>query len=91
MTGGFDIRIFRFQLNEIPSKLSCPLILRLFKNSSQHRAIFKRAAQSAVVDAGYPAPRVFFTCTDDSVLGGSFMIIKLIPEQTMVNRPLKCV
>ncbi|MEE9509391.1 MAG: phosphotransferase [Candidatus Bathyarchaeia archaeon] len=89
MTGGFDTRIFRFQLNEIPSKLSCPMILRLFKNSSQHRAIFERAAQSAVVDAGYPAPKVFFTCTDDSVLGGSFIIMELIPEQTMVNMPLK--
>ena len=30
VTGGFDTRIFRFQLNEVPSELTRPLILRLF-------------------------------------------------------------
>ena len=68
--GGFDTRIFSFQLKGAPNELSSPLILRLFKKSSQHRAIFESAVQNAVADSGYPAPRVFFTCTDESVLGG---------------------
>ena len=89
VTGGFDTSIFRFQLKGAPNELSRPLILRLFKKSSQNRAIFESAVQSAVADAGYPAPRVFFTCTDESVLGGSFMIMELMPGQTMINMPVK--
>lgn len=89
VTGGFDTSIFRFQLKGAPNELSRPLILRLFKKSSQNRAIFESAVQSAVADAGYPAPRVFFTCTDESVLGGSFMIMELMPGQTMINMPAK--
>jgi aminoglycoside phosphotransferase (APT) family kinase protein len=97
VTGGFDTRIFRFQLKGAPNKLSRPLILRLFKKSSQHRATFESAVQNAVADSGYLAPRAFFTCTDESVLGGSFMIMELMPGQTMmtsepiriINIPLK--
>lgn len=89
VTGGFDTRIFRFQLKEAPNELSYPLILRLFKKSSQHRALFESAIQNAVAASGYPAPRVFFTCTDESVLGGSFMIMELMPGQPMFNIPIE--
>jgi aminoglycoside phosphotransferase (APT) family kinase protein len=89
--GGFDTRIFRFQLKGAPSKLSHPLILRLFKKSSQNRAIFESAVQNAVADSGYSAPRVFFTCTDESVLGESFMIMELIPGEPMANIPVKII
>jgi len=89
VTGGFDTRIFSFQLKGIPSKLSCRLILRLFRKSSQNRAIFESAVQNAVADSGYPAPRVFFTCTDESVLGGSFLIMELMPGQPMFNMPIE--
>jgi aminoglycoside phosphotransferase (APT) family kinase protein len=89
VTGGFDTRIFRFQLKGVPSKLSCPLILRLFGKSSQHRALFESAVQNAVADSGYPAPRAFFTCTDESVLGGSFMIMELMLGQPMFNMPIE--
>jgi len=91
VTGGFDTRIFRFQLKGAPSKLSRPLILRLFRKSSQNRAIFESAVQNAVADSGYPAPRVFFTCTDESVLGGSFMIMELMPGQPMANIPVNTI
>jgi aminoglycoside phosphotransferase (APT) family kinase protein len=89
VTGGFDTRIFSFKLKGASNELSRPLILRLFKVSSQNRAIFESAVQNAVVDAGYPAPQVFFTCTDESVLGGSFMIMEFIHGQTMVNMPVE--
>ncbi|MCW4038028.1 MAG: aminoglycoside phosphotransferase family protein [Candidatus Bathyarchaeota archaeon] len=97
VTGGFDTRIFRFQLKGAPNQVSCPLILRLFKKASQNRATFESAVQNAVADSGYLAPRVFFTCTDESVLSGSFMIMELMPGQTMmtgepirrINIPLK--
>jgi len=88
VTGGFDTRIFRFQLKGAPNELSPPLILRLFKKSSQNRAIFESAVQNAVAESGYPAPRVFFTCTDESVLGGSFMIMEFMLGQPMTNLPV---
>ena len=89
--GGFDTRIFSFQLKGVPSEVSCPLILRLFGKSSQNRATFESAVQNAVADSGYPAPRVFFICTDESVLGGSFMIMELIPGQPMANLPVEII
>lgn len=89
VTGGFDTRIFRFQLKGAPNEVAYPLILRLFKTSSHHRALFESAVQNAVAASGYPAPRVFFTCTDESVLGGSFMIMELMPGQPMFNLPIE--
>ena len=89
VTGGFDTRIFSFQLKGAPNKLSRPLILRLFGKSSQNRARFESAVQNVVADSGYPAPRAFFTCTDESVLGGSFMIMELMPGQPMFNMPIE--
>jgi len=86
VTGGFDTRIFRFQLKDAPTEVSRPLIARLFGTSSQNRAVFESAVQTAVADAGYPAPRVFFTCTDESMLGGSFMIMECMPGQAMATR-----
>jgi len=86
--GGFDTCIFRFQLKGASSELPQPLILRLFGKSSQNRAIFESAVQNVVAGSGCPAPRVFFTCTDESVLGGSFMIMELMPGQTMANMPV---
>jgi aminoglycoside phosphotransferase (APT) family kinase protein len=91
VTGGFDTRIFSFQLKGAPYEVSRPLILRLFRKSSQNRATFESAVQNAVADSGYPAPRVFFTDTDESILGGSFMIMELIPGQTMTNLPLNII
>jgi aminoglycoside phosphotransferase (APT) family kinase protein len=91
VTGGFDTRIFSFQLKGTTSELSRPLILRLFKKSSQNRAIFESAVQNAVADSGYPAPRVFFTCTDESVLLGSFMIMEFMPGQPMTNLPVNII
>ncbi len=89
--GGFDTRIFRFQLKGASSELSRPLILRLFGKSSQNRAIFESAVQNAVASSGCPAPQVFFTCTDESVLGGSFMIMELMPGQIMANMPVNII
>ncbi|MHA2066466.1 MAG: phosphotransferase family protein [Candidatus Thorarchaeota archaeon] len=86
--GGFDTRIFSFQLKGASFELSQPLILRLFGKSSQNRATFESAVQNAVASSGCPAPRVFFTCIDESVLGGSFMIMELMPGQTMANMPV---
>jgi aminoglycoside phosphotransferase (APT) family kinase protein len=83
--GGFDTRIFGFQLEGAPSELSRPLILRLFGKSSQNRALFESAVQNAVASSGYPAPHVFFTGTDESWLGGSFMVMERMPGQPMDN------
>jgi hypothetical protein len=70
--GGFDTRIFRFQLKGAPSELSRLMILRLFKNTSQNRALFESAVQNAIATLGYLAPQVFFTCTDESGFRGKF-------------------
>ena len=85
--GGYDTAIYRFQLEGASDELAEPLILRVFKGSSPNRAAFESLVQGAVSDVGYPAPRVYFTCTDEAVLGAGFLIMELMPGRPMMDLP----
>jgi aminoglycoside phosphotransferase (APT) family kinase protein len=85
--GGYDTAIYRFQLEGASDELSGPLILRVFAGSSSGRAAFESLVQGAVSDVGYPAPRVYFTCTDDAILGAGFLIMELMPGRLMADLP----
>ena len=59
ITGGFDTRIFAFRLAGVPPAFAGPLILRLLDgHSDPSRVLRERAIQNALVELGYPAPRV---------------------------------
>jgi aminoglycoside phosphotransferase (APT) family kinase protein len=85
--GGYDTSIYRFQLEGASDELAEPLILRVFTGSSPNRAAFESLVQGAVAGVGYPAPRVYFTCTDESVLGAGFLIMELMPGRPMTDLP----
>lgn len=85
--GGYDTAIYRFQLKGASDELAEPLILRVFTGSSPGRATFESLVQGAVSDVGYPAPKVYFTCTDEAVLGAGFLIMELMPGRPMTDLP----
>ena len=84
---GYDTAIYRFQLEGASDELTEPLILRVFTGSSPNRAAFESLVQGVVSDVGYPAPRVYFTCTDDAVLGAGFLVMELMPGRPMTDLP----
>jgi aminoglycoside phosphotransferase (APT) family kinase protein len=85
--GGYDTSIYRFQLEGASDELAKPLILRVFTGSSPNRAAFESLVQGVVAGVGYPAPRVYFTCTDEAVLGAGFLIMELMPGRPMTELP----
>ncbi|MFH2110887.1 MAG: phosphotransferase family protein [Candidatus Bathyarchaeota archaeon] len=90
-SGGQEAYLYRFQLRGTGGDLSRPLVLRLFpKYYPTGRASWDSLIQNTVADSGYPAPRVYVTCTDKAVLGGSFMVMEYIEGEPLSNyAPLK--
>ncbi|MGH7346472.1 MAG: phosphotransferase family protein, partial [Candidatus Rokuibacteriota bacterium] len=84
LTGGFDTRIFAFRLAGAPPAFAGPLILRLLDaHHDPARALHERATQNALVDLGYPAPRVLLASADPTPLGGAFLIMERLPGQPL--------
>ncbi len=84
--GGFETSIFRFRLQDAPASVSDTLILRLFKRyASPGTALRETIVQNAVADTGIPAPRVFLTCTDSSIIGGEFNIMEFLTGRPMIE------
>jgi len=82
--GGYEAYLYKFKLKGAPEELSRPLILRLFpRYYYPGRAEWDSVIQNVVADSGYPAPRVYFTCTDVSVLGGSFLVMEFIDGEPL--------
>ena len=86
ITGGFETSIFGFRLDAAPARMSGPLILRLYpEGADPARAVFEGAAQNAIAELGFPAPRVHATCTDRSVIGGAFVIMDRAAGKPMID------
>jgi len=68
-----------------------PLILRLLdRHHDPARALREKAAQNALAELGYAAPRVLLASTDTQPLGGAFLIMerlsgKPLPEVRMLG------
>ena len=88
IVGGFDTRIFAFQLANAPASFSGPLILRLFaEDDDPSRARWEGAVQDAVAGMGYPAPRVLAVSSATDILGATFLIMKRLPGRPMLQAP----
>lgn len=86
ITGGYDTRIFAFQLDDAPEAFSGRLVIRIFQTASEaSRAALEAAVQNALAAAGYPVPVVLNVCTDHSVLGGAFTIMPFVPGRTLLS------
>jgi aminoglycoside phosphotransferase (APT) family kinase protein len=86
IVGGYDTRIFAFQLANAPASFSGPLILRLFaEDDDPLRARWEGAVQTAVAGLGYPAPRVLDANNGTDILGAAFLIMKRLPGRPMLQ------
>ena len=86
VSGGYDTRIFAFQLKGSPPDFSGRLIARVFRvDGGERRAARECALQNAVAASGYPAPRALLCCTDASVIGSAFMIMPRLAGQTLLD------
>jgi len=88
--GGFETSIFKFQLTGVTKEFSRPMILRLFPQyHNSEKAVWESAVQNALASSSYPAPCVYFTCTDKYILGGAFFIMEFIEGQNMLAAMFK--
>ncbi len=86
VTGGFDTMIYGFRLTGAAEEWSNPLILRAFRQHDDPvRARWEGVVQTAVVQLGYPAPRVLLTSTDREAVGGPFIIMERLPGKMMLE------
>ena len=87
VSGGFDTRIYAFQLVGAPPALSGPLILRvLAAQTDPRRALREQAIQNALAAQGYPAPRAPLACADPTALGGGFLVMERRPGRPLLER-----
>jgi aminoglycoside phosphotransferase (APT) family kinase protein len=91
ISGGFETSIFEAQLRGAPKPIPAGLVLRLFPGRVTGQALRESIVQNVVSATNYPAPRVFLTCPDKSVLGGEFNIMKKMPGKPMIESPSETV
>jgi len=74
---GLATEKYVFTLDSAPEHLTQPLVVRIFPETMRKGyAEGEARVQNAVHDLGYPAPRVFFACSDRSVLGREFTVME---------------
>jgi len=77
ITKGLGADKYVYTLNNAPEHLSKPLLVRIFRKTTRKGyAEGEAQVQNAVHDLGYPTPRVFFACSDKSVLGRAFTVME---------------
>ena len=93
ITEGYSTYIYRFQLGaneELPEEFQRPLILRAYSSicglsQLQHEA----AVQHHMHAMGYPVAEPLLVEESDSLLGGPFMIMELLPGRTLLDELFK--
>jgi aminoglycoside phosphotransferase (APT) family kinase protein len=84
LSGGFDTTILAFRLSGVPAGWEGPLILRVMTRADSGPRVLREAAvHAAVVQAGFPAPRVLLHDTDLVPLGLPFLVMERLPGETM--------
>ena len=84
LSGGFDTTILAFRLDGAPADWSRPLILRVMTRAdSGPRVLREVAVHEALVQAGFPAPRVLLHDTEPAPLGLPFLVMERLPGGTM--------
>jgi aminoglycoside phosphotransferase (APT) family kinase protein len=85
---GWETNIYRFQLRAeepLPRLFTPPLILRAYSSRfGLPRLRHEFAAQQFLTKAGYPVARPLLVEESAAVLGGPFIVMDLIPGQTML-------
>jgi aminoglycoside phosphotransferase (APT) family kinase protein len=80
--GGHWAQLYTFQLARAPAGLSGELVLRVMP-ASDEEARREAAAQAAVLAAGFPAPRVHFSCGHNDGLGFPYIVMSRVAGGTL--------
>ena len=89
ISGGFDTRILAFRLAGAPPAFAGPLIVRLLVgHPDPSRALREQAIQNALVELGYPAPRVLAASADTASLGSAFLIMERLAGKPLPQAQL---
>ena len=84
--GGFETSILNIHLQNPPQGIPETLIVRIFKQyTSPGTALRESIIQNAAAAAGVPAPQVFLSCSDSSVLGGEFNVMQYMSGKRMID------
>lgn len=84
--GGYETSILKIHLQNPPTGIPETLIVRIFKQyASPGTALRESIIQNAAAAAGVPAPPVFLSCSDSSVLGGEFNIMQYVSGTRMID------
>jgi len=90
LSGGFDTTILAFRLSGAPADWERPLILRVMTRADSGPRVLREAAvHAAVVQAGFPAPRVLLHDSDLAPLGLPFLVMERLPGETMWSAAAK--
>lgn len=85
LSGGFETRMFRFELAGAPGEWTGPLVLRIFPPASpSHRATWESAVQNSLAEQSYPCPPVLLAGTDTRVFGAPFLVMRYMPGETLM-------
>jgi aminoglycoside phosphotransferase (APT) family kinase protein len=85
LQGGFETKIYHFQLEGVKGDLARPLVLRLYpKRYGSGNAVWESKVQNALKETGYPVAKAHHLCTDLAVLDGAFFIMDYLPGIPMV-------
>ena len=88
LRGGFETATYRFQLKGVQKELRKPLVLRLYPEFyGPENALWESTMQNVLAGEGYPVARVYFICTDKSILGGAFFIMDFLSGKPLLTAP----
>jgi aminoglycoside phosphotransferase (APT) family kinase protein len=79
LQGGYDTAIFKLKLKNVPTSLSGPLVLRVFRKAHPPKqAIMESVIHNSLADQGFLVPYVYYACIDDKYLENQFMIMDFL-------------
>src|SRR5262249_28667088 len=85
-TGVCDPEFHALRLRGAPAELTGPLVLRVLRAHHDPAMILREhAAQNALADQGYPAPRVVHASLDPAPLGAPFLLMRRMPGTPLLS------
>ena len=81
--GGFEAYLYKFKISGI-KEYNKRLVLRLFpKYSHPETASWQEMLHNLLREEDLPVPKIYLSCSDQSILGGSFLVMEFIEGETI--------
>lgn len=87
--GGYDTRIYAFELDGAPPGWQSPLVARVFRKDEAGRARYEAAMQSAIAATGFPCPAPVCLEEDPEPVGGPFIVMPRVAGVPLLQAALR--